>query len=194
MYGSLETRDSVFNKLPYDVRMNAPMESLTVSPAPSRSVPTTVIGGRAGLSATALQAIRSVVTAASAAAAANQYVASQLAVNQAAQARGYGSYHQTPAQMEAIRKQQEALRKAQELQSMLSTLEKVSDEGRRSSLLDTLCSNGDILALPVHPDPPGTKSGDLTVDLLKHQVCCLIAFRLAQGTDLCTVASPTMVY
>jgi SWI/SNF-related matrix-associated actin-dependent regulator of chromatin subfamily A3 len=76
----------------------------------------------------------------------------------------------TPAQLEAVRKQQEALRKAQELQQMLNTLEKVNDEGRRSSLLDTLCSKDDILNLPLHPNPPGIASGDLQVDLLKHQV------------------------
>lgn len=73
-------------------------------------------------------------------------------------------------QQEAIRKQQEALQRAAELRQMLNTLEKVDDEGRRSSLLDALCSTDDVLNLPLHPDPPGTKTGDLTVDLLKHQV------------------------
>ncbi|KNZ72866.1 Putative SWI/SNF-related matrix-associated actin-dependent regulator of chromatin subfamily A member 3-like 1, partial [Termitomyces sp. J132] len=53
--------------------------------------------------------------------------------------------------------------------TMLSNLEKVDDDGRRSSLLDTLCSNEDILSLPLHPDPPGIKNGSLQVDLLKHQ-------------------------
>jgi SWI/SNF-related matrix-associated actin-dependent regulator of chromatin subfamily A3 len=76
----------------------------------------------------------------------------------------------TPAQVEAVRKQQEALQKAAELKQMLSNLEKVDDEGRRTSLLDSLCSTGDILNLSVHPDPPGTKNGNLVVDLLKHQV------------------------
>lgn len=66
--------------------------------------------------------------------------------------------------------QQEALRKAMELKQMLNNLEKVDDEGRRNSLLDTLCSTEDVLNLPLHPNPPGTKSGDLVVDLLKHQV------------------------
>ncbi|KAG5635503.1 hypothetical protein H0H81_011022 [Sphagnurus paluster] len=70
---------------------------------------------------------------------------------------------------EALLKQQEALQKAAELRQMLSTLEKVDDEGRRSSLLDTLCSTDDVLNLPLHPNPPGIKNGDLTVDLLKHQ-------------------------
>ncbi|KAG5722646.1 putative SWI/SNF-related matrix-associated actin-dependent regulator of chromatin subfamily A member 3-like 1, partial [Termitomyces sp. T112] len=76
---------------------------------------------------------------------------------------------QSAAQQEAIRKQQEATRKATELKQMLSNLEKVDDDGRRSSLLDTLCSNEDILSLPLHPDPPGIKNGSLQVDLLKHQ-------------------------
>jgi hypothetical protein len=80
----------------------------------------------------------------------------------------------TPAQIrahdEAVRKQQESLKKAVELKSMLNNLEKVDDEGRRESLLDTLCSTDDILNLPLHPDPPGTKNGRLMVDLLKHQV------------------------
>ncbi|KAG6918560.1 hypothetical protein DXG01_013650 [Tephrocybe rancida] len=83
---------------------------------------------------------------------------------------------QSAAQQEATRKrqqtlmkQQEALRKAAELRQMLNSLEKVDDEGRRSSLLDTLCSNEDILNLPLHPNPPGIKNGDLQVDLLRHQ-------------------------
>jgi hypothetical protein len=53
---------------------------------------------------------------------------------------------------------------------MLGGLEKVDNEGRRASLLDALCSVDDILNLPVHPAPPGVASGDLVVDLLKHQV------------------------
>ena len=78
---------------------------------------------------------------------------------------------QTPAQIEAVRKQLEALQKAAELRQMLNNLEKVDDEGRRSSMLDTLCSVDDVLNLPLHPSPPGILSGELTVDLLKHQVC-----------------------
>ncbi|KAG2126297.1 SNF2 family N-terminal domain-containing protein [Suillus clintonianus] len=79
---------------------------------------------------------------------------------------------QSKAQQEAIRKQQEAVRKQQkaaELKQKLSGLEKVDDEGRRASLLDDLCSVDDILNLPIHPNPPGVASGDLVVDLLKHQ-------------------------
>ena len=81
---------------------------------------------------------------------------------------------QTPAQIEAVRKQLEALQKAAELRQMLSNLEKVDDEGRRSSMLDTLCSVDDVLNLPLHPNPPGILSGELTVNLLKHQVCLRI--------------------
>ena len=69
----------------------------------------------------------------------------------------------------------EALQRAVELRQMLSNLEKVDDEGRRSSMLDTLCSVDDILNLPLHPSPPGILSGELTVDLLKHQVCLRIS-------------------
>ncbi|KAG1777727.1 SNF2 family N-terminal domain-containing protein [Suillus placidus] len=65
--------------------------------------------------------------------------------------------------------QQEALQNATELKQMLGGLEKVDNEGRRASLLDALCSVDDILNLPVHPAPPGVASGDLVVDLLKHQ-------------------------
>lgn len=72
---------------------------------------------------------------------------------------------------EEILKQQEALRKAAELKDMIEGLGKVDDQSRRSSLLDNVCSVEDILSLPLHPDPPGIKKGNLKVDLLKHQVC-----------------------
>lgn len=75
----------------------------------------------------------------------------------------------TAAQQEALKKQQEALNNAAELKQMLTGLEKVDDESRRSSLLDTLCSVDDVLKLPEHPDPPGIAKGNLLVDLLKHQ-------------------------
>ncbi|KAK7005619.1 DNA repair protein rad5 [Favolaschia claudopus] len=75
---------------------------------------------------------------------------------------------QTAAQKEAIRKQQEAYQKAADLKKMLSSLEHVDDEERRSSLLDQLLSTDDILKLPVHPDPPGKGNG-LVIDLMKHQ-------------------------
>lgn len=78
------------------------------------------------------------------------------------QARGI-----TSAQSDA---QQEAFVRAAELRQMLSGLERVDDEDRRSSLLDTLCSTGDILKLPEHPNPPGIANGELVVNLLKHQV------------------------
>ncbi|KAH9942327.1 SNF2 family N-terminal domain-containing protein [Epithele typhae] len=68
-----------------------------------------------------------------------------------------------------MRKQQEAFQKAEDLRKMLDGLGKIDDEGRRASLLDTLCSVDDVLALPVHPNPPGIASGHLKVNLLKHQ-------------------------
>lgn len=71
------------------------------------------------------------------------------------------------AQKEAMA---DALRKSEELRSILANLEKVDDEGRRSSLLDTLCPTSDVLALPEHENPPGIATGELYVDLLKHQV------------------------
>lgn len=93
-------------------------------------------------------------------------------------ASGSGS-HLTPQQkalQEAqLRKQQAEFAKAAELRQILNSLEKVDDEARRGSLLDTLCSAEDVMVLPVHPSPPGVGSGELRVELLKHQVrilCC----------------------
>ncbi|KAG7446219.1 uncharacterized protein BT62DRAFT_103756 [Guyanagaster necrorhizus] len=74
-----------------------------------------------------------------------------------------------PTQTEAARKQHEALQKAAELRQILNSLEKVDDEGRRSSLLDSVCFTEDILNLPLHPAPPGIERGNLVVDLMKHQ-------------------------
>ncbi|KAL5485063.1 ARC19 [Sanghuangporus weigelae] len=64
----------------------------------------------------------------------------------------------------------EAMEKASELRSILGSLEKVDDENRRNSVLDTLCSAEDVINLPEHPNPPGLATGDLTVNLLKHQI------------------------
>ncbi|KAA1471714.1 hypothetical protein DENSPDRAFT_837772 [Dentipellis sp. KUC8613] len=86
----------------------------------------------------------------------------------ASQARGM-----TQAQMELARRQQESFAKAAELRQILNSLEKVDDEGRRSSLLDTLCSTEDVLSLPLYPNPPGIESGELRVNLLKHQAQAL---------------------
>jgi len=72
---------------------------------------------------------------------------------------------------EALKKQQEAIANAAELKHMLSNLEKVDDEGRRSSLLDSICAVDDILSIPEHPDPPSVANGQLNVNLMKHQVC-----------------------
>ncbi|KAF8200953.1 SNF2 family N-terminal domain-containing protein [Pholiota molesta] len=77
------------------------------------------------------------------------------------------------SQQEAAQKYQESLKKAAELKQILNSLEKVEDDGRRSSLLDTLCSTEDVLNMPVHENPPGIASGELTVDLLKHQLQAL---------------------
>ncbi len=80
---------------------------------------------------------------------------------------GYGTHVPSAPSAEA---QEEFVRNA-EFRQMLANLEKVDDEGRRTSLLDTLCSTEDVLNLPEHPNPPGIASGELRVDLLKHQVC-----------------------
>ncbi|KIK67294.1 hypothetical protein GYMLUDRAFT_191953 [Collybiopsis luxurians FD-317 M1] len=76
----------------------------------------------------------------------------------------------TPAQLDQMKKQQETLQRAAELREMTSKLERVDDEGRRSSLLDTVCASEDILALPVYSKPPSIATGELSVDLLKHQL------------------------
>jgi SWI/SNF-related matrix-associated actin-dependent regulator of chromatin subfamily A3 len=90
---------------------------------------------------------------------------------------GHSSHHprssasSTTQTLDAIRRQQEEFARAAELRQTLANLEKVDDESRRSSLLDTLCSTEDVLDLPEHPNPPGIASGELRVDLLRHQVC-----------------------
>ncbi|KAG2362277.1 SNF2 family N-terminal domain-containing protein [Suillus spraguei] len=109
--------------------------------------------------------------------AAGPAVASSSSISQPSSSQRYGATATqsksqkgaTKKQQEALKKQQEALQNAAELKQMLGGLEKVDDEGRRASLLDALCSVDDILNLPVHPNPPGVASGDLVVDLLKHQ-------------------------
>ncbi|KAG1816100.1 SNF2 family N-terminal domain-containing protein, partial [Suillus subaureus] len=111
------------------------------------------------------------------AAATRPAVASSSSISQPSSSQRYGATAtQSKSQQEAVRKQQEAVRKQQEalqnaaeLKQMLGSLEKVDNEGKRASLLDALCSVDDILNLPVHPAPPGVASGDLVVDLLKHQ-------------------------
>lgn len=77
------------------------------------------------------------------------------------------------ARQETIEKQQEELRKAAELKQVFARLEKVNDESRRASLLDGLCSTTDVLSMPVFESPPGIATGELTVDLLKHQLQAL---------------------
>ncbi|KAF8588628.1 hypothetical protein K439DRAFT_1651796 [Ramaria rubella] len=77
------------------------------------------------------------------------------------------SQHVSASQRKAHEDRIETLRKAAELHSMLNSLEKVDDEGRRSSLLDTLCTTDDILNLPVHAAPPSVSSGELTSQALQ---------------------------
>ncbi|KAG2342905.1 hypothetical protein BDR05DRAFT_963717 [Suillus weaverae] len=124
-----------------------------------RGFPPRGVGGAAGrVSSTAY------------AAAAGSAVASSSYTSQPSSSQRNGATAtQSKSQQEAARKHLEALQNAAELKQMLGGLEKVDDEGRRASLLDALCSVDDILNLPVHPAPPGVASGDLVVDLLKHQ-------------------------
>ncbi|KAJ3934005.1 MAG: SNF2 family N-terminal domain-containing protein [Lentinula lateritia] len=75
----------------------------------------------------------------------------------------------TATQLAQSKIQQESIRRAAELRDMLNTMEKVNDQSRRSSLLDTLCTNEDILSLPVYDKSPGVATGQLKVNLLKHQ-------------------------
>jgi len=108
---------------------------------------------------------------------------SNVPATQAHAAPTYTSYHDpysnvykphapvlTPAQVAAQKKLAEDMNKATELRQILDGLEKVNDEGRRSSLLDQLLSTDDVLTLPEHPNPPGIDAGNLTVNLMKHQV------------------------
>ncbi|KAF5393242.1 hypothetical protein D9757_000687 [Collybiopsis confluens] len=73
----------------------------------------------------------------------------------------------TLAQLEQAKKQQESLNRAAELREVMNSFERVSDEGRRSSLLDAICSSEDILKLPVFSIPPGITTNELTSQALK---------------------------
>jgi SWI/SNF-related matrix-associated actin-dependent regulator of chromatin subfamily A3 len=88
-------------------------------------------------------------------------------------------------------RQQEEFARSAELRQTLANLEKVDDEGRRGSLLDTLCSTEDVLNLPEHPNPPGIASGELRVDLLKHQVCGRSLVRECVGPQLACIFTET---
>jgi hypothetical protein len=100
----------------------------------------------------------------------------------------------TPAQEAAQKKLAEDMKKATELRQILDNLEKVNDEGRRASLLDQLLSTDDVLMLPEHPDPPGISAGNLTVDLLKHQVWAWPRPRNSQHADVYAETSIALVY
>lgn len=106
---------------------------------------------------------------------------------------GYGAYLPIPSTQtpEALMRQQEEFARSAELRQTLANLEKVDDEGRRGSLLDTLCSTEDVLNLPEHPNPPGIASGELRVDLLKHQVCGRSLVRECVGPQLACIFTET---
>lgn len=100
----------------------------------------------------------------------------------------------TPTQEAAQKKLAEDMKKAGELRQILDNLEKVNDEGRRASLLDQLLSTDDVLMLPEHPNPPGISAGNLTVDLLKHQVWVRPRCQNSQHADIYTETSIALVY
>lgn len=106
---------------------------------------------------------------------------------------GYGTGIPSTQTAEAIRKQQEEFARAAELRQTLANLEKVDDEDRRSSLLDALCSTDDVLNLPEHPSPPGIASGELRVDLLRHQVCDHSLVQEFKGTQFPRALTETSV-
>lgn len=97
-------------------------------------------------------------------------------------------------QQETFVKQQASLEKAAELRRMIANLEKVDDESRRHTLLDSLCSVDDILSLPLHPDPPSIQKGNLRVDLLRHQVRSLSCCYLSVFKYIILVTGASMVY
>ncbi|KDQ18333.1 hypothetical protein BOTBODRAFT_184989 [Botryobasidium botryosum FD-172 SS1] len=68
------------------------------------------------------------------------------------------------AQERAERERAEQAR-AMELQQMLASLEKVQDEGRRATVLDTLCANDGLLEIPEYEE----EVEGLSVNLLRHQ-------------------------
>ena len=100
----------------------------------------------------------------------------------------------TPAQEAAQKKLAEDMRKATELRQILGNLEKVDDEGRRASLLDQLLTTEDVLTLPEYPNPPGIDAGNLTVNLLKHQVCISPRYLNSQRAKNCAETSSALVY
>lgn len=101
------------------------------------------------------------VTASHSSAAAKAATAAALAAEKERQAK-----FQAEAEARAL-----AYAKAEELKNMINSFAKVDDEGRRSSLLDSLCTEEgfDVLALPEMENPPGKESGQLRTDLMRHQ-------------------------
>lgn len=75
---------------------------------------------------------------------------------------------------ESLSQYKEQLARAAELRDILNNLEKVNNAERRSSLLDQLCATEDVLNLPEYPDPPSVKTGELKIDLLRHQVSYIL--------------------
>ncbi|KDQ28039.1 hypothetical protein PLEOSDRAFT_1042220, partial [Pleurotus ostreatus PC15] len=74
-----------------------------------------------------------------------------------------------PAKQAAQAAKNTEAQKSAELAQLLQGIEKVDDDKRRSAVLDVVCSVEDILELPLYPSPPSIESGELYVNLLKHQ-------------------------
>ncbi|KAH9941011.1 SNF2 family N-terminal domain-containing protein [Amylocystis lapponica] len=166
IYGAADKRTQLEPLLIWATPHQRGFPKMTVGGA--RQVPGAPVSSSRGASAS--QALAGSSSASQAATASSYSTGASYASSYPASQRPAGaSAAQMAAQREAVRKQQEALEKAAELRQILNSLEKVDDEGRRSSLLDTLCSVDDVLKLPVHPNPPGIESGDLRVNLLRHQ-------------------------
>lgn len=83
------------------------------------------------------------------------------------------SSQQSSAALAEQRARQEAQRqaymKAEELKNIIKSFETVDDDSRRSSLLDSLCSNEDILNLPLEENPPSKETKEMRTNLMKHQ-------------------------
>ncbi|KZV95946.1 hypothetical protein EXIGLDRAFT_747903 [Exidia glandulosa HHB12029] len=85
----------------------------------------------------------------------------------ASSSKAGGTSAAAAASQAAAAKRLEEYQKAQELRSILETLGKVDDEGRRGGLMDKIMDEGDVLKLPELEDE--RKPTGLRVELMKHQ-------------------------
>lgn len=65
---------------------------------------------------------------------------------------------------------EQAVARRREMDNILQAFEKAKQgEAKGDLVVDALTDMKDVLALPLHPNPPSVASGDLLVDLLPHQ-------------------------